>query len=118
MPQKGTGGPSATDIMDSAMNLRNEFNRIGHLFHNGQTKTQATAENWAEKQARHAATAARRMREQINTGTGSLVNAEEEIVRHVRENPALYLMATALVIGALIAKLIIESRQTRRAPLL
>jgi len=31
------------------------------------------------------------------------------MVRHVRQNPALYLIGTALVIGALIAKLIIES---------
>jgi hypothetical protein len=54
----------------------------------------------------------------MDTGTRTLVTAEEAIVRHVRENPALYLIGTALVIGALIAKLIIESRQTAQAPLL
>jgi sensor c-di-GMP phosphodiesterase-like protein len=100
------------------MNLRNEFNRVGHIFHNGKGKTQQVTEDWAEKQSRQATATARRVREQIDTGTRSLVTAEEAIVHHVRENPALYLIGTALVIGVLIAKLIIESRQTRTAPLL
>jgi hypothetical protein len=100
------------------MNLRNEFNRIGHLLHNGKDKTQRATEDWAGQQSRHAAETARRLRHQMDTGTRTLVTAEEAIVRHVRENPALYLIGTALVIGALIAKLIIESRQTAQTPLL
>jgi hypothetical protein len=46
------------------------------------------------------------------------VTAEERIVRHVRENPALYLMCAALIIGGLIARMMIESRDARHAPLL
>lgn len=100
------------------MNLKREFNRIGHLFHNGVDTTQKATEDWAEEKSRQAAGAARQLRRQVDSGTRTLVTAEESIVRHVRENPALYLMCAALVVGVLIAKLIMESRQARRAPLL
>jgi hypothetical protein len=98
------------------MNLRNEFNRIGHLFNDGVEKTQRVTEDWKEEGAKRATDAARRVRDQVDVR--NLVSAEEKIVQHVRENPALYLMAAALLIGALIAKLILESRQARHAPLL
>jgi hypothetical protein len=101
-----------------AMNLRNEFNRVGHLFHNGKSKTRQLTEQWAADPAKIATETARRVRHQVDTGTRGFVTAEEAIVRHVRENPALYLIGTALVIGALLAKLIIESRQARQVPLL
>ena len=101
------------------MNLRNEFNRIGHLFHDGVDKTQKASEDWADKRTKQAAGMAHRVRDQVDLRR--FVSAEEAIVKHVRENPALYLMGAALVIGALIAKLIIESRESRdsrHAPLL
>ena len=107
--------PKKTEL-DNAMNLKHEFNRIGHLFNDGVEKTHKVTEDWVDKQSRQAAGAARRVRDQVDMR--SLVSAEERIVRHVRENPALYLMGAALVIGALIAKLILESRETRQAPLL
>lgn len=99
------------------MNLRHEFNRIGHLFDDGIEKTQKAAGDWVDKPAKQAGRMARRVRDQVDMR--SLVTVEERIVRHVRENPALYLMGAALVIGALLAKLIMESsRETRQAPLL
>jgi len=101
------------------MNLRHEFNRIGHLFGNGVEKTQNVTGHWADQGARQATGMARRMRQQMDTGRHTFVTAEERIVHHVRENPALYLMGAALLIGALVAKLIMESRtETRQAPLL
>ena len=96
------------------MNLRNEFSRLSHLFHNGVETTRHTADEWSGKPA----AAARQMRQRVDAGTRSLVTAEEAMVRHVRQNPALYLIGTALIIGPLIAKLLIESRQARQAPLL
>jgi len=98
------------------MNLRKEFNRMGHLFHNGVEKKSNASEEWADKRAKQAMGMAQRMRDQVDLR--GFVSAEEKIVRHVRENPAVYLMATALVIGALIAKLIIQGNESRRAPLL
>jgi hypothetical protein len=109
--------PLKTEV-NTAMNLRNEFNRIGHLFNGGVEKTQKVTGDWADMGAKQATGVARRVRAQVGTGTRGFVTAEESIVRHVRENPALYLIGAALLIGALIAKLIIESRETRQAPLL
>ena len=100
------------------MNLKREFNRIEHLFHNGVDKTQKATSDWAGKQASEAAGMARQLRRQVDTGTRSLITAEEALVRHVRANPALYLMGTALVFGALVAKLFIQARQSRQAPIL
>lgn len=104
------------------MNLRDEFNRIGHLFHNGVDQTQKATADWAEKQTKQAGGIARQIRGQVrgqmDAGTQTLVSAEEAMVRHVRENPALYLMGAALIVGALLAKLILESRSRRQAPLL
>ena len=51
-------------------------------------------------------------------GDAELMSVEESIVRHVRENPALYVFAAALLIGVLIAKLVLEARRTADAPLL
>jgi hypothetical protein len=100
------------------MNLRNEFNRVGHLFNGGVTKTQHEASDWAEKGSKQANELSRRVRRRVETGTRELAGVEESVVRHVRENPALYVFAAALLIGALIAKLLLESRRTERAPLL
>ena len=98
------------------MNLRNEFNRIGHLFHNGVDKTQQATQGWAETGAKQAVGIAGRMRRQMDTGARGFATTEEAIVRHVRQNPALYLMGAALLIGALVAKVLIEMRQTPRTP--
>jgi len=81
----------------------------------GAEKAQKAAGTWAEKKGNGMA---RRVRDQMDTQTCSLLTAEEKIVQHVRENPGLYVIAIALVIGALLAKLIIEARETRQAPLL
>jgi hypothetical protein len=100
------------------MNLKNEFNRIGHLFNGGLAKAQHEAGHWAEKGTKEANALSRRVRDRVDTGTRELVSMEESIVRHVRENPALYLCAAALLMGALVAKLVLESRRASRAPLL
>jgi hypothetical protein len=93
------------------MSLRHEFNRIAHLFDGGLEK--------AEKQAGpYTAGLSRRMREQVDTGRRSVITAEEAIVRHVRENPALYVLAAALLIGVLIARLVLEASREPRVPLL
>ena len=47
-----------------------------------------------------------------------VVTAEEALVRHVRENPALYLIGASLIIGALLANVLIQRRALRHAPLL
>ena len=98
------------------MKLRREFNRIGHLFNDGVEKTQKATGDWVDQRVKRATGTARRVRNQANSR--SLASAEERIVRHVREFPALYLIGVAVVIGVVIAKLILESRETRRAPLL
>ena len=100
------------------MSLRHEFNRIGHLFNGGLEKTQHTAGHWADQGAERANELSRRVRGQVDAGTRNIVGVEEAIVRHVRENPALYAFGAALLIGALIAKLVLESRRTASAPLL
>jgi len=100
------------------MNLRKEFNRIGHLFDDGIGRTEKTTSALLDKSAKRAAAAARRMQDQAEAGRRNIVNAEEMAVRHVRENPGLYLICAALIIGALTAKLILELRDFRRAPLL
>jgi hypothetical protein len=97
------------------MNLRNEFNRIGHLLHNGVGTTEKKAQTLAGKGTQQAAALVRRVRDQIDTE--KLATTEEAIVRHVRQNPALYLMAAALIIGALVAKLLMGSRRDFEPPL-
>ena len=97
------------------MNLKHEFNRIGHLVNGGVEKTQEAAGTWMEKQGNGMA---RRLRDQVDTQAKRLLTVEEKIVQHVRENPALYIFSIALVIGALTVKLIMEPRQTRRVPVL
>jgi hypothetical protein len=97
------------------MNLKHEFNRISHLFHNGVENSRQAATDFTEQQAKRA----RHVRRQVDAGARSLVSAEEAMVRHVRENPALYLVGAAIIIGALIAKLLIESSQRAKdAPLM
>ena len=100
------------------MNLRNEFNRIGHLFNGGVAKTQHEAGQLVDKGAKRANQLARTARKRMDTGTRNIVSVEESLVQHVRENPALYAFAVAVLIGALIAKLVMESRRTPRAPIL
>jgi adenylate kinase len=91
---------------------------MGHLFNGGAEKTQKEAGQLLDKGAKGAKELSRRVRDRIDTGTRDVVSVEESLVRHVRENPALYAFAAALLIGALIAKLILESRRTPQAPLL
>ncbi|MGA3169492.1 MAG: hypothetical protein ABSE62_00615 [Chthoniobacteraceae bacterium] len=100
------------------MNLRKEFNRIGHLFDDGLGKTQKKAGALLDKPSKQAAAMTRRMQDQVAAGGRNVVSAEEMAVRHMRENPALYLICAALIVGVLAAKLIIELRDFRRAPLL
>jgi len=93
------------------MSLRHEFNRIAHLFDDGLEK--------AEKEAgKGTAELTRRVREHVDTGRRNVITAEEAIVKHVRENQALYALGAAVLIGVLIARLILEGRRTPRAPLL
>jgi len=93
------------------MSIRHEFNRIAHLFDGG-------LEN-AEKQAgKGTAELTRRVREHVDTGRRNVITAEEAIVRHVRENPVLYVLGAAVLIGVLIARLILEARHEPRVPLL
>lgn len=90
------------------MNLKNEFNRLGDLINCGVEKTRAVKRGNG---------LARRVRDQVNPR--GLASAEERMVRHMRENPSLYLLGAALLLGMLIAKLIIESGHARRhAPLM
>jgi hypothetical protein len=100
------------------MNLRNEFNRIGHLFSGDVKETQQRAGHWVDKGTKRAKKLSRHVRDRVDTGTRGVVTVEESLVRHVRENPALYVFAAALLIGALIAKLLLESRRTPQSPLL
>jgi sensor c-di-GMP phosphodiesterase-like protein len=81
-------------------------------------KTQKQAVHWADEGAKRANKVSRRMRDQLDAGTRNAVSVEESMVRHMRENPALYVIGAALLIGALIAKLILESRQNSETPLL
>ena len=62
--------------------------------------------------------AAHRVRSQVDSGTRNIVSVEEALVRHVRDNPALYAIGVSLLLGALIAKLVLESRRDRQIPLL
>jgi len=89
------------------MNLKHQFNRIGHLFDGGCEKSQAVAEAWAGKGIKRA-----------RTDLEKLVGNEEKMIRHMRANSTLYLVVAALIAGALIAKLLLESRDARQAPLL
>ncbi len=100
------------------MNIRDEFNRVGHLFNGGLEKTKEEAGHWADEGTKRANELSRRVRDQVGTGTRRVMSVEESIVQHARENPALYIFAAALLIGALVAKLVLESRRTSRAPLL
>jgi len=88
------------------------------MFNDGVEKTRKEAGEWVESGSRRANEAARRTRGQVDAGTKNIVSVEESLVRHVRENPALYVIGAALLIGALIAKLVLEARQARDAPLL
>lgn len=100
------------------MSLKHEFNRIGHLFNGGLEKTQHTAGHWADQGTKRANELSRRARGRVDAGTRSILTVEEAVVRHARENPALYAFGAALLIGALIAKLVMEARRTAQAPLL
>ena len=100
------------------MSLKHEFNRIGHLFNGGVEKTQKHAAHWADEGTKKANDLSRRVRDRVDTGTRNIVSVEESIVRHVRENPALYAFGAALLIGALVARLVMEARRTPQAPLL
>ena len=97
------------------MNLKHEFNRIGHLVNGGAGRTQRAAGAWMEKQGNGMV---RRVRNGVDTQARTLLTFEEKIVEHVRSNPGLYLFGIALLIGALVAKLLMESRAVRPVPLL
>ncbi len=100
------------------MNLRYEFNRIGHLFNDGVGKTQKLTGDWLQSPARRAERMARQLRSRADSGRRSIVSAEDRFARHMREYPAIYLMGAALIVGALIAKLVFEARERPQAPLL
>ncbi len=100
------------------MSLKHEFNRIAHLFNDGVQKTEKQAGQWYEKGAHQAGILDRRVREQARAGQRNLVSAEDALVRHVRGNPALYVIGAALLIGVLVARLVIEVQREPRAPLL
>ena len=92
------------------MSLKHEFNRITHLFDGGLEK--AVGKQACGTQIR------RRVRERMDTGRRNVMSVEEAVVRHIRENPALYLIGAALLIGVLIARLILDARRVPQAPLL
>jgi hypothetical protein len=98
------------------MNLENQFNRIGHLFQNGVEKTRKAPEAWIEQGLKQSKDLAGRVRRQ--PGVRNALTAEQALVRHVREYPALYLVGAAMVIGALAAKMLLQHRAMRRAVLL
>jgi hypothetical protein len=100
------------------MSLKHEFNRIAHLFNDGVQKTEKHAGQWFDKGAHQAGILDRRVREQARTGQRNLVSAEEAVVRHMRGNPAIYLIGAALLIGVLVARLVVEAQREPRAPLL
>jgi hypothetical protein len=100
------------------MSLGHQFNRIAHLFNGGTEETKKAAGHWLEAGSRRAEEFARRARREAESRGREIVSFEESLVRHARENPALYVFAAAVVIGAVIAKLILEARQERRVPLL
>jgi len=100
---------------NSVMSLKHEFNRIAHLFDDGVEKTGKQAGHWLEKGARELK---RRTRHQVDTGRHNAVSVEESIVRHMRENPSIYIIGAALLIGALIARLILASRREPQPPFL
>ena len=100
------------------MSLQNEFNRITHLFNEGVEKTEKQAGNWLGEGTKRANELSQRMRRQMDTGRQSAVSLEEALVRHMREQPGLYVIGAALLLGMLIARLVMEARRTPRAPLL
>lgn len=93
------------------MSLRHEFNRIAHLLDGGLEKAE-------ERAGKGTAELTRRVREQVDTGRRTVITAEEALVRHMRENPAIYVLGAALLIGVLIARLVLEASREPRAPLL
>jgi hypothetical protein len=112
-----TGGQFARHLKtEFTMNPRGQFNRIGNLFNDGAERTQEETGHWADEGAKRARAAARRVRDQVDAGTRNVASVEEAIVRHMRENPVAYFLAVALVIVGLIARLMLESRRTRRTP--
>jgi hypothetical protein len=100
------------------MSLKHEFNRLSHLFGDGVEKTEKQAAQWLDQGNRQAAELKHRMRHQIDTGRRGVLSVEESFVRHMRENPALYIIGAALLIGALIARLVLDVRRPPQAPLL
>jgi len=100
------------------MSLKHEFNRLSHLFDGGVENTRKHASHWLDSGSKQAGQFTRRVRDQVDSGRRGAVTLEESFVRHVRDNPAMYIMAAAILIGALIARLMIEARQPPRAPLL
>jgi len=102
----------------SAMNLKRDFNRIGHLFNDGVETTRKQTADWVQTGSDRASRLARRVRGRVDSGARNAVTIEESIVSHIRENPALYILGGALLITILIAKLLREARQSRNAPLL
>ena len=100
------------------MRLKREFNRIGNLLNGGAAKTQHQAGHWAEEGVKQAAHISKRLRKQVATGTREAATIEEALITHVRENPALYILAGAVLIGALIAKVLFEARRYPEPPLL
>ena len=100
------------------MNLKHEFNRIGHLVNGGLEKTQKETEQWVEKGSKQADAMAKQVRKQVDAGAKEIASMEEALVQHVRDNPAIYVISIAVVVGVLIAKLLIEGSRRRDTPLL
>ena len=100
------------------MNLKHEFNRIGHLIHDGAEQARRDAGGWADKSSRTANQIAKKARRGIKSGRRHSASFEESLVEHARGNPALYILGAALLAGLLIAKLVMEARHREQAPLL
>lgn len=93
------------------MSLKHEFDRLAHLFDDGVAKSEKQTGQWLHEGSRRANELTRRVREQVDCGRRNAVTFEESIVRHMRENPAMYIIGASLLIGALIAKLVLETRR-------
>ena|SRR5437764_850202 len=98
------------------MNLKKEFNRLSDYFSGSMNHMQTTTEDLGSKMRDRASYYGERTRDGLRSSKDSLMSMEDMMMRHVRENPLLYILTGLLLVGAIIAKMTLYTEHRPMRP--
>lgn len=86
------------------MNLKHEINRLSDYFSDGVEKVQTATTDMSGKVRSQACDVTDKALATLRGSTDSLFSAEENLLNHIRKNPAIYIFTGLLLVGAIILK--------------